>query len=331
MSGEIGVGMIECISSETMSNALKGLLFFCLVSMCSSSLLSQAVNRLDVEAFAEELEVSYSLKADRPVSVQLYYSEDDGLNWVGPLKSVTGDVGEKVGPGRNKIVWNFAEEVEQLWGDQYRFKVRTSEHYPFSMKFREEWFNMPNVLKHDFMAEEDLVAFRLRQVDGWNSMELKAPSGNYDFEMHHELNGAEVQSRVELVGYRHRSTGVGMLCSALLPGSGIGYVTFRESQNWSVDLYDRKSKRGNGNFWGVAIFGGAAVLMHNLQQQAVADEERRPGSTSASVAAAGEVYDVPKLGMAGMAGLIYTLQIARVGKWNKAHKSDMAKFMSEWK
>jgi hypothetical protein len=305
-------------------------LWVCLMSFFMGALSAQTVNRLDVEAFAEELEVSYSLKADRPVSVQLYFSEDDGLNWVGPLESVTGDVGENVGAGRNKIVWNFAREVEQLWGEQYRFKVRTSEHYSFSMKFREEWFNMPTVLKRDFMADEDLVAFRLRQVDGWNSMELKAPSGNYDFEMHHELKGGDVQSRVELLGYRHRSTGVGMLCSALLPGSGISYVTFQESQNWSVDVYDRKSKQGNGNFWGIAIFGGAAVLLHNVQQQAIADELRRPGGTPASAAEAGEAYDVPKWGMAGLAGFIYTMQIARVGKWNKAHKSDMAKFMSEW-
>ena len=294
-----------------------------------SDVLAQSIQRLDVQPYAEELEVRYMMKSDRPLTVQLYYSEDDGINWIGPLKSVTGDVGESVSPGRNKIVWNFAEEVEQLWGERFRFKVRSSEHYPFSMRFRDEWFNMPAVVSRDFMADDDLSAFRLRQVTGWNSMELKAPSGNYDFEMHHELDGRKVESSVELMGYRHRSTGVGMLFSAIMPGSGIRYVTFKESQNWSEDITGRRSKRGNGNFWGVAIFGGAAALLHNMQTRAYNEELARPYGTVSSAENAAEAYEAPKWGLAGMAGLIYTLQIARVGKWNKAHKSDMAKFMSE--
>ena len=305
------------------------LLFF--LSGVVSDVLAQSIQRLDVQPYAEELEVRYVMKSDRPLTVQLYYSEDDGINWMGPLKSVTGDVGESISPGRNKIVWNFAEEVEQLWGERFRFKVRSSEHYPFSMRFRDEWFNMPAAVSRDFMADDDLSAFRLRQVPGWNSMELKAPSGNYDFEMHHELAGRKVESSVELMGYRHRSTGVGMLFSAVMPGSGIRYVTFKESQNWSEDIIGRRSKRGNGNFWGVVIFGGAAALLHDLQTRAYDEELARPYGTVASAEAAAEPYETPKWGLAGMAGLIYTMQVFRVGKWNKAHKSDMAKFMSEFK
>ena len=92
---------------------------------------SQSVNKLNVKDFAEELEVSYQLKADRPLTVQLYFSEDDGYTWRGPLKSVSGDVGPGVIPGKRKIIWNFAEEVEELWGERFRFKVKTSEHYGF--------------------------------------------------------------------------------------------------------------------------------------------------------------------------------------------------------
>lgn len=310
---------------------LQGLIgILCLMFAFAASVEAQSLGRIQVKDFAEELEVSYNLKADRPVSVQLYYSDDDGFNWKGPLKSVTGDVGKGVLAGKNKIVWNFAEEVEELYGDRFRFKIRTSEHFGFSMKFRDEWFNIPPQIIEDQGEDKDLAAFRLRQIEGWNAIEMKAPSGNYDFEMHHELNGADVDSRVELVGHRHRPASVGMLFSALLPGAGIPYVTFGECKNWTVEMNDRKAKQGNGNFWSLAIFGGAAALLHNLELKAYNEELGRPFGTELSAEEAAMPYNYAKWGAAGLSGLIYTLQVGRVIKWNKAHKSDMAEFVAGW-
>ena len=289
---------------------------------------AQDLSRLKVEPFAEELEVSYTLKADRPLEVQLYYSEDDGYSWVGPLKSVTGDVGNSVSEGKNKIIWNFAEEVGELVGDRFRFKVKSSQHYGFSMKFRDDAFNMPSAVCADLGEDPDQAAFKLRQVSGWNSMELKAPSGNYSFEMHHVLKGKQVRSSVDLKDSHHRPAGVGMVMSAVLPGSGIPYVTFGESKNWTLDEVGRKAKKGNGNFWGMALFAGAAVLCHNLEIEAYNDELSRFNGTEASALEASQPYQYAKYGAGGLAGLIYTTQIIKVIKWNKAHKADMAKFVA---
>ena len=291
---------------------------------------AQSVNKLNVKDFAEELEVSYQLKADRPLTVQLYFSEDDGYTWKGPLKSVSGDVGRGVLAGKRKIIWNFAEEVEELWGDRFRFKVKTSEHYGFSMKFREEWFNVPAAISADFGEDKDLASYRLRQVSGWNGIEMKAPSGNYDFEMHHELSGSGVNSTAELTGFRHRPAAVGMLFSALLPGSGIPYVTYGECQNWTVEYNDRKRKKGNGNFWSIAIFGGAAALLSNMETKAYEEELDRPFGSETSAEEAAQPYKQAKWGVAGLAGLIYSTQIIKVIRWNKRHQSDMADFVSRW-
>lgn len=299
------------------------------VMIALPALKGQDLSRLRVEPFAEELEVSYTLKADRPLEVQLYYSEDDGYNWVGPLTSVTGDVGSSVAAGKNKIIWNFAEEVGELVGDRFRFKVRTSQHYGFSMKFRENGFSSASrSLREDFGEDEDQMAFRLRQVSGWNSMELKAPSGNYSFEMHHILRGKQVRSSVDIKGSHHRPAAVGMLMSAALPGSGIPYVTFGENKNWTLDESGRKAKKGNGNFWGMALFAGAAVLCHNLEIEAYNDELSRFNGTEESALEASQPYQYAKYGAGGLAGLIYTTQIIKVIKWNKAHKADMAKFVA---
>ena len=291
---------------------------------------SQSVNKLNVKDFAEELEVSYQLKADRPLTVQLYFSEDDGYTWRGPLKSVSGDVGPGVIPGKRKIIWNFAEEVEELWGERFRFKVKTSEHYAFSMKFREGWFNVPAAISEDFGEDKDLASFRLRQVPGWNGIEAKAPSGNYDFEMHHELSGTGVNSKAELLGYRHRPAALGMLFSAILPGSGIPYVTYGEAQNWTVEYNDRKSKKGNGNFWTIAIFGGAAALLANQESKAYDEELTRTFGTPTSAEEAAQPYKIAKWGLVGLSGLIYTTQVVKVIRWNKRHQSDMADFVSRW-
>lgn len=304
-------------------------LFLAGMGSCTQA-FSQTLGKLNVKDFSEEIEVSYQLKSDRPVTVQLYYSEDDGYQWIGPLKSVAGDVGDGISAGRKKIVWNFAEEVNELYGDRFRFKVRSSEHYGFSMKFRDEWFNIPGAITQDLGEDKDLAAYRLRQVDGWNSIELKAPSGNYDFEMHHELKGAGVESNVELVGYRHRPAALGMMFSAVLPGSGIPYVTYGECKHWTVEFNERKSKQGNGNFWGMAIFGGAAVLLHNLGLEAYSEELSRPFGDEESALEARLPYDQAMWGSAGLAGLIYTTQVFKIIKWNKAHKSDMARFVSDW-
>ncbi|MGB1671527.1 MAG: hypothetical protein ACPHCT_08630 [Flavobacteriales bacterium] len=141
---------------------------------------AQDLSRLKVEPFAEELEVSYTLKADRPLEVQLYYSEDDGYSWVGPLKSVTGDVGNSVSEGKNKIIWNFAEEVGELVGDRFRFKVKSSQHYGFSMKFRDDAFNMPSAVRADLGEDPDQAAFKLRDApcpEGQAGALLSRPEG----------------------------------------------------------------------------------------------------------------------------------------------------------
>ena len=303
------------------------LLFSCTLPMTG---IAQSVNKLQVKDFAEEVEVSYQLKADRPLTVQLYYSGNDGYTWKGPLESVSGDVGQDVVAGKKKIVWNFAEEVQELWGDAFRFKVKTSEHYDFSMRFREDWFNIPSAISNDFGEDKDLASFRLRQVSGWNGIEMKAPSGNYDFEMHHELSGSGVKSSAELKGFRHRPAAVGMLFSALLPGSGIPYVTFGESQHWTVEYNGRKRKKGNGNFWTIAIFGGASALLHNLEIKAYNDELARPFGSTDTAEEAAQPYNYAKWGSAGLAGLIYTTQIVKVIRWNKRHQSDMSDFVSRW-
>ena len=311
-------------------NMRKGGLLACLVWTALAA-SSQQVSRVSAVDYPDEVVVSYRLDTDRPLGVQLYYSEDAGYSWIGPLKKVTGDVGTSVGSGKNVIKWNFPEEVGSLVGDRFKFKVRTSEHFEFSLRIRDEWFRPPSQITDEFGEDNDLAAFKLRQVKGWNGLDMKAPSGNYDFEMHNELRGGDVESSVELLGFRHRPAFMGMVFSAILPGSGIPYVTYGECKNWTVEYSERKPKKGNGNFWGMVLFGGAAVLLHNLEMEAYNEELARPFGTVMSAQEVALPYQYAKYGAGGLAGLIYTMQIARVIKWNNCHKGDMSNFVEGWR
>ena len=74
--------------------------------------------------------------------------------------------------------------------------------------------------------------------------------------------------------------------------------------------------------------------MHNMELQAYNEELSRSfgdeESAAAAAAAAALPYANAKWGSAGLAGLIYALQVTKVIKWNKLHKADMAKFVSDW-
>lgn len=292
---------------------------------------SQELSRLRVDSFAEEIEVSYTLKTSRPLEVQLFYSENDGYSWNGPLQFVTGDVGGNIGQGKKKIVWNFAEEVGELVGDRFRFKVKSSQHYGFRSKFRDGNFHsISKAILEDFGGDLDMAAFRLRQVSGWNSMETKAPSGNYSFEMHHVLQGAGVNSSVDLKQGHHRPVALGMLLSAVLPGAGIPYVTYGDNARWTMEDDGRRAKKGNGNFWVLAFLTGTAVLCHNLEIDAYNTEMNRFGGTEQSASENALPYRQAKFGAGGLAGFIYSMQLVRVLKWHKAHKGDVEKFVARF-
>ena len=83
----------------------------------------------------------------------------------------------------------------------------------------------------------------------------------------------------------------------------------------------------------MVIFGGAAVWMHNMEIQVYNEELSRPFGDEDSAAAAALPYANAnaKWGSAGLAGLIFSFQVTKVIKWNKLHKADMAKFVSDWR
>ena len=103
---------------------IKFLLLLLILNLIWSSSFSQKVSDTETRQIGSTIEISYILETKAPCAISLYVSKDGAATWEGPLTKVSGDVGTKVASGRNVIVWDVLEEVEQLSGDKIQFQVR---------------------------------------------------------------------------------------------------------------------------------------------------------------------------------------------------------------
>ena len=71
--------------------------------------------------------ISYDLETKTPCKVSLYVSTNGGTSWQGPLKKVSGDIGDKISSGIHNITWNVLEEFEELTGNNIKFQVKAEE------------------------------------------------------------------------------------------------------------------------------------------------------------------------------------------------------------
>ena len=99
------------------------------VSLClffTLDISSQVVSNILVSQEQNNIVVSYDLLVSTSCSISLQVSQDGGASWSSSLKSVKGDVGEKIVSGSHTITWFVLEEYNELRGDNIKFKVSAS-------------------------------------------------------------------------------------------------------------------------------------------------------------------------------------------------------------
>ena len=85
---------------------------------------AQKVSNITYQQVQSNVIVSYDLETKTPSKVSLYVSTNGGNTWQGPLKKVTGQVGDKISSGSHSITWYVLEEFDELRGDKIQFQVR---------------------------------------------------------------------------------------------------------------------------------------------------------------------------------------------------------------
>jgi uncharacterized protein (TIGR02145 family) len=89
----------------------------------SAALNSQSITNVKAEMDDNTIIITYNLKADTTSFISVSVSEDNGDSWIGPLKNVTGDVGNGIHSGNRRIVWNVTQDKDIFSGDNILFRV----------------------------------------------------------------------------------------------------------------------------------------------------------------------------------------------------------------
>ncbi len=99
-------------------------LCFLLCGSRSVEAVEETVQNVHFEVQGKEVHVFYDLSGRGTYTVELRLSADGGRTFKSIPQDLTGDIGAKVHPGRNKrIVWDALKDVEQLEGESFVFEV----------------------------------------------------------------------------------------------------------------------------------------------------------------------------------------------------------------
>ena len=97
---------------------------------CSTHLFAQKLQILDavLDEPNNSIEITYDLSGNNQVfKISLYYSNDGGKTFKGPVDRVSGDVGVQILPGEaKKIYWNYFYEDEEFTGENLVFNIRAT-------------------------------------------------------------------------------------------------------------------------------------------------------------------------------------------------------------
>jgi len=85
---------------------------------------AQTISNVVAKQVGNTAVITYDLQCEDGVDISLFFSDDGGNTFKGPLKKVTGDVGSNITKGNRSITWNTLQEQESLVGDQIVFRVK---------------------------------------------------------------------------------------------------------------------------------------------------------------------------------------------------------------
>jgi hypothetical protein len=89
---------------------------YILIILCFhlSLLYAQEIKDIEATSAGDQITINYvvrGLKFNQSLNTSLYYSTDKGQTFTGPVKAVTGDVGNDIRNGNHQITWDALKEV----------------------------------------------------------------------------------------------------------------------------------------------------------------------------------------------------------------------------
>ncbi len=144
------------------------LLFSVLLLFDLSTTYAQKVTNITAEQVGQNIQVSYNLETESHCTISLFYSTDNGSTWQGPLKKVSGDVGEKISSGNKKITWDVLNEMEQLKFSSVVFKIDARKLGLKEVKIGNQIWSAEN-LNVDYFANGDKIKGHELTIHSWEN------------------------------------------------------------------------------------------------------------------------------------------------------------------
>jgi hypothetical protein len=101
-------------------------LIFILLLFSSIKVFGQEIDKVRATVEGTTIEIRYEIinaRINHIFNIEVYYSIDNGNTFVGPIRNVSGDVGDDITAGTKKIVWDVFKEVDEL-NEYVVFEVR---------------------------------------------------------------------------------------------------------------------------------------------------------------------------------------------------------------
>jgi formylglycine-generating enzyme required for sulfatase activity len=110
-----------------------------LMLIISNAIYSQSITNVRAIQNGEQIKIIYDFDGafdTKSFVIELYISINGGISFEGPLKKVTGSIGENIFPGKNKeITWNIVDEFSTLKSDKVIFEIRGHEKANLELEF----------------------------------------------------------------------------------------------------------------------------------------------------------------------------------------------------
>jgi uncharacterized protein (TIGR02145 family) len=171
---------------------MKSILLTSFIIAVSINIYSQSISNIESSNIGNKVVINYTLKVDGLTAITLFFSEDEGMTWQGPLKSVTGDVGQDISGGKKTITWDVLKDRDILVGEKFIFKVfassndymrdsRDSKIYKMIKVHNKQWMaeNLNYVIQSGSWCYNDDTTFckKYGRLYNWNTAKTACPQG----------------------------------------------------------------------------------------------------------------------------------------------------------
>jgi len=223
---------------------------------------AQRIDNVHPEIAGEKINIYYDLtgiETDQSVIVTVFMSTDGGKTYGEPLKSVSGDVGVVVGPGKGKcIIWDVFEEVDELVSVNVKFKVKAELLQTKSQSMERTFkLNLNANLGSKRYLESKSYGFNLKGAIYLNQLGVGV-RGDYYKTFREEINYSDINGNYPDTGYYWGYAGGAIIEYDLLKNTKYSLYPFIYLGSAKI-LYKYNPDYKQDEYFKYSIFGSAGL------------------------------------------------------------------------